>query len=529
MTDKATTPPLTGAELDNLEALALAAAEYGDTIGIDEWHTVDGELNLLIPRPDVELISACSPVAILGLIAQARAQQETAVAPMCHAPAEDWYSAEDGVEHSHPEYGQGVFFTRDCARPAAAPDAAHAVDSLKSKSVDAQKDADLANNGAAHAQQDAAPKPCGWLAGDGNDGAEPMYWRREDAQRECDEHNAYERSRPDFDADNLRTPEPVYRIPAAVAPSDATGKADGRNVYAELLEKLLREKGLPRLTEEPLETWASRSLLDYIERSSATGKADAANAGGLATSVLPEAAMFDLLQRYASAVGTHSAVETMRMAACRSDRGEFASEAQKRIEACALREQVRDAIKSLYAVTSAADAKDAERYRWLRDHDIMQHVGSFAPYIVQGQTMRMLEGKEVDAAVDAAIAATQAAPASSEFANGEHTVQATPEAPSEKQEKLRALADRIDHEKLWKLPFMRHGRLTDQQRDRMNAGCMLRRYADLLAPGRWLVLPPTGNVQFSAGSLDKVYEMAKRDEDRRTAQQAQSSAKGGDV
>lgn len=61
-----------GIDLDKLEALARAASEYGDTIGVDEWHTVDGELNLLIPRPDVELISACSPVAVLQLIHLAR-------------------------------------------------------------------------------------------------------------------------------------------------------------------------------------------------------------------------------------------------------------------------------------------------------------------------------------------------------------------------------------------------------------------------------------------------------------------------
>jgi len=49
------------------------------------------------------------------------------------------------------------------------------------------------------------------------------------------------------------------------------------------------------------------------------------------------------------------------------------------------------------------DAKDAARYRWLRDQNIMAQVGSYSPYVVQGQTMRMLEGTEVDAAVDAAM------------------------------------------------------------------------------------------------------------------------------
>ena len=98
-----------------------------------------------------------------------------------------------------------------------------------------------------------------------------------------------------------------------------------------------------------------------------------------------------------------------------------------------------------------------------------------------------------------------------------------------KQERLRALADQIDHEKLWQLPMIDRDKLTDEQRARLDAGVMLRRYADILAPGRWLVIPPTGGVQFGAGTLGAAYEMAKRDEDRRAAQQAQSSAKGGDA
>jgi hypothetical protein len=86
-----------------------------------------------------------------------------------------------------------------------------------------------------------------------------------------------------------------------------------------------------------------------------------------------------------------------------------------------------------------------------------------------------------------------------------------------RQEKLLALANQIDHEKLWQLPAMDRDKLTDDQRNRLDAGIALRRYADILEPGRWLVIPPTGSVQFSAGSLDKAYEMAKRDEERKTA------------
>jgi hypothetical protein len=95
------------------------------------------------------------------------------------------------------------------------------------------------------------------------------------------------------------------------------------------------------------------------------------------------------------------------------------------------------------------------------------------------------------------------------------------DAPSVKQEKLRALADRIDHESLWKRPMMCRGQMTDEQRDRLDAGVMLRRYSDLLAPGRWLVVPPTGSVQFSAASLDKVTEMAKADQDRKAMRATQ--------
>jgi hypothetical protein len=67
-------------QLDKLEALARAAAEHSDVIGIEEWHTVDGELNLLMPRPDVELISACSPVAVLQLIDLARRAEPSVAA-----------------------------------------------------------------------------------------------------------------------------------------------------------------------------------------------------------------------------------------------------------------------------------------------------------------------------------------------------------------------------------------------------------------------------------------------------------------
>lgn len=95
------------------------------------------------------------------------------------------------------------------------------------------------------------------------------------------------------------------------------------------------------------------------------------------------------------------------------------------------------------------------------------------------------------------------------------------ESPSEKQKKLMDLADRIDHEQLWRWAGMHHDKMTPEQQDRMNAGVALRRYARLWAPGRWLIFPPVGPVNFSASTLDKVYAMAKKDEDRAALASAQ--------
>jgi hypothetical protein len=132
-----------------------------------------------------------------------------------------------------------------------------------------------------------------------------------------------------------------------------------------------------------------------------------------------------------------------------------------------------------------------------------------APVIGPGRTRRVVMQDIYRLASEIFAAPTAGAATTSE------------DAPSVKQEKLRALADRIDHESLWKRPMMCRDQMTDEQRDRLDAGVMLRRYSDLLAPGRWLVVPPTGSVQFSAASLDKVTEMAKADQDRKAMRATQ--------
>jgi len=101
--------------------------------------------------------------------------------------------------------------------------------------------------------------------------------------------------------------------------------------------------------------------------------------------------------------------------------------------------------------------------------------------------------------------------------------------PASEQQKLRNLADRIDFDKQW----MRagtdrlqgkmspeemdrlQGKMSPEEMDRLDAGVALRRYSDLLEPGRWLVYPPRGGVSFSAKTLAAAVEMAQRDGARR--------------
>lgn len=94
------------------------------------------------------------------------------------------------------------------------------------------------------------------------------------------------------------------------------------------------------------------------------------------------------------------------------------------------------------------------------------------------------------------------------------SIRLEPMAGESKQKKLFDLANRIDPEKLWQRAGMDRPGFSDDQKDRLDAGVNLRRYANLLQPDRWLLIPPSGSVQFSSASLDGVYEMAWRDVDR---------------
>lgn len=84
-------------------------------------------------------------------------------------------------------------------------------------------------------------------------------------------------------------------------------------------------------------------------------------------------------------------------------------------------------------------------------------------------------------------------------------------APDEgKPARLRELADRIDHETLWARAGMDRAGFTPEQCDRLDAGVELRRYASILKPGRWLVIPPEGPARFSAFTLDAAVDAAKK-------------------
>jgi hypothetical protein len=162
------------------------------------------------------------------------------------------------------------------------------------------------------------------------------------------------------------------------------------------------------------------------------------------------------------------------------------------------------------AAASPASTPEAAPTDFVRDDlDALVREYGNAPVIGPGRTRRVVMQDIYRLAGEIFAAPTAGAATASE------------DAPSEKQAKLRALADRIDPEKLWTVPLMDRDKLSEAGRDRLDAGVMLRRYAEFFGPGRWVLIPPTGSVQFSAGSLEKVAEMAKADLDRKAMRATQ--------
>jgi hypothetical protein len=123
---------------------------------------------------------------------------------------------------------------------------------------------------------------------------------------------------------------------------------------------------------------------------------------------------------------------------------------------------------------------------------------------------RRLRGRLPGASFDDIMAAIRPA------ATGSENPAPSEEPPSAKQWDLRDLADRIDHEQLWRWSPLDRPKMTPEQCDRLDAGVALRRYADLWAPGRWVVFPPAGAVHFSASTVEMAFKMAKSHEARRS-------------
>lgn len=155
------------------------------------------------------------------------------------------------------------------------PSCYHEVDGVRELKSGAELDAAIKaamTAGRAQEAEQAAPaavtdeKSCGWLAGGGSDGSEPMFWSLENAQRECDEHNDYERSRPDFELDNLRTPEPVYS--RATLLSEKRKSLELQRVYDERGRQIGRlETALERAQPAaPAVTDAARDVLAERQR-----------------------------------------------------------------------------------------------------------------------------------------------------------------------------------------------------------------------------------------------------------------------
>ena len=109
--------------------------------------------------------------------------------------------------------------------------------------------------------------------------------------------------------------------------------------------------------------------------------------------------------------------------------------------------------------------------------------------------------RAVEAAVRAKLGV--AVPMTDQFSEGKFA----PDA------KLLELADKIDHEQNWRHSgIFQRDHLTQDQKDRVLAGVMLRRYADLMAPESWRLFPPKSVVSHSyrAATLDAVVKMAER-------------------
>ena len=158
--------------------------------------------------------------------------------------------------------------------------------------------------------------------------------------------------------------------------------------------------------------------------------------------------------------------------------------------------------EAAFAAGKAARAQPAQAGQVLTDDQLLaMWAGS------DERALRPILGKNkilsFARAIEAAVRAKMGVAVPEQISEGEFA----PEA------KLLELADKIDHEQNWRHSgIFQRDHLTQDQKDRVLAGVMLRRYADLMAPESWRLFPPKSVVSHSyrAATLEAVVKMAER-------------------
>lgn len=401
MTKHTAAQPLDLEALDKLEALARAATpgpwasgwpgipfeDAVERIYAEDVHT----------REDAAFIAAANPATVLALIAQARAAQPESA------------TGTTGTSIDTPEFRELLYCLDHTLRRAWASRADDLIAHIDAIIGDLR--AQLAAKGQGNAvaymvSSEGEPELGFWFSEEpGGTGqiSEPLYLGAP-ASAQPDRGEAREETLADrvvaWSAERAASPAsqpvmssceanvaPSAELPPMPEPSNLWGKGyntDDMRAYARaaLVAATAPSDAKPNPTSEVF-SYAAELVRKELEPavqllsnpSDAKGQSDAANAGDIDA----------LVREYGNApvIGPGRTRRTIM-----SEIYQLAHE-----------------IFGHHPATSAADAKDAARYRWLRDQDIMEQIGRSTPYVVQGQTMHMLEGKQVDDAVDAAMAA----------------------------------------------------------------------------------------------------------------------------
>lgn len=465
-------------DLQKLKEMAQGALNHSDAIGEDEWYSADENMSIFAPSPDLSFIAAANPAAVLELIEIAG----HAVSPAESVPISEHPEVVELRRHDHEvatRITHALMAERDEARAKVA--AAHA-------------------EGRRSAMEELHPQ---WLKEkERADRAEAdaKAWREESFmwQRRSESHNTT--------ISMLRA-----RLAAQQAPADpcgGCGNADPDKRCIGCGHPFAASTAQPLQQEGGKETLANGWPNDFHEV--VKGAEDSAYQLGRAAGIEEAAKVCDSMHLYASFARREFAA-AIRAIAQPSDNLQQASTAQAEPATVPKFAPWPDRLGNDIARGATMRYPDGSTF-FVSYDDSREGTGKWRAIFPDGESLWL--GNQIGTKGQAVVAdPAQATPEGAELP----PLQA---GSMTRQEKLLALADRIDHEKLWRQPAMDRHTLTDDQQARLDAGVMLRRYADILAPGRWLVIPPTGGIQFGAGSLNAAYEMAKRDEARKASDSA---------